>query len=331
MRVVSYSDIKRLVTLQSVVDPVRDALAAYSLGRANIPPVQHLEMPDCNNAALHIKSGYVPPMPFCLVKVASTFPENLRRSPPSPSIGGVIMVFSTVDGAPIALLEDRAWITQVRTAGAGAVGVGLFARRDAETLGIIGSGVQARLQTAAVLMACPSIRTLRVWGRTASHVASFLSDLRVAHPHVSAVACTSVEQVARSADVLVTATYSKEPLVQHGWLQEGALVIAMGADSIHKQELHPDVVAAADAVVVDSRSQNMTLGEVGRGIAAGRFGPSRMDEELGEAVARSAGKGASARGRGSDIIVVKLTGVAVQEIMVCRGLLGDLGIIPVSA
>jgi ornithine cyclodeaminase len=326
MKVVSYADIKRLVTLPSVVGPVREAFAIYSLGKANVPAVQHLEMPECNNGALHIKSGHVPPMHFCLVKVASTFPENLRRSPPSPSIGGVILVFSVTDGAPIALLQDCAWITQIRTAGAGAIAAELYARRDAETLGVIGSGVQARLQAAAVLHSCPSIRRLLVWGRTTSHVSKFLIDLRAAHPWASVDSCVSAEEVARESDVVVTATYSREPLVHGGWLREGVLVVAMGADSVHKQELHQDVIADADMVVVDSRAQNAILGEIGRGIKAGDYDLSRMDQEIGEGVAHSRTQGTAPRRRDSDRIVAKLTGVAVQEIMVCDALLREIGI-----
>src|SRR5712692_8725644 len=134
MEVVPFARIQELVRLENVIEPVRESFKSYSLRRANIPPVLHLEMPECGGGALHVKTGYVPPHPFCIVKVASTFPHNSRLSPPRPSVNGMIAIFSVRDGDAVVILDDRAWITQMRTAGAGAVAVSLLGRPDSETL-----------------------------------------------------------------------------------------------------------------------------------------------------------------------------------------------------
>src|SRR5690349_10034621 len=107
MHLVSYSDIRDHVTLASTYAPVRASFKAYSDGTANIPPVQHLEMPYAENGALHIKSGHVRGHALCIVKVASTFPSNPTRNPPLPSIGGLIVLFDLETGSPVAVLEDR--------------------------------------------------------------------------------------------------------------------------------------------------------------------------------------------------------------------------------
>jgi len=325
MRTVGYEEIRELVRLENVIDPVRESFKSYSAGKANIPPVQHLEMPACRNGALHIKTGHVEPLPFCLVKVASTFPENTRETPPKPSINGVIMVFSTHDGEPLAVLEDRAWITQARTAGAGAVAAELLGRQDARTLGVVGAGTQARLQTRGILHVRPEIEKVVVWGRTPGNVERYVAEIQGGHPNVEVRAAGTVEDVARAADILVTTTYSTQPLVNGDWLQEGVLVIGMGADAVHKLEIDPACIASMDRVIVDSRSQNVKMAEIGCGIRSGLFDASRIDAEIGELLLNG-GDVRDARKKG-ERIVCKLTGVAVQEIFVCEFLLKELGIV----
>jgi ornithine cyclodeaminase len=326
IKTITYDEIRRLVRLEDAIEPVRQAFKSYSQGRANIPPVQHLEMPSRKEGALHIKTGHVEPFDFCLVKVASTFPENTRRTPPSPSINGVIVIFSALDGEPLAVIEDRAWITQLRTAAAGAVAAEALARPDSETLGIYGSGAQARLQTDAVLNACPGIRKVLVWGRTPDHVRRFAEGLRTSRPDLTVEAKSHAEEVARPADIVVTATYANEPIVRGEWLPEGVLVIGMGADSIFKRELDPETLLKADKVYVDSRSQNEILAEIGHGIRGGLFEADRIDAEIGD-VLIAADQGRPGRASDRERIVCKLTGVAVQEIFVCDYVLRAFGVV----
>jgi ornithine cyclodeaminase len=326
IKTITYDEIRRLVRLEDAIEPVRQAFKSYSQGRANIPPVQHLEMPSRKEGALHIKTGHVEPFDFCLVKVASTFPENTRRTPPSPSINGVIVIFSALDGEPLAVIEDRAWITQLRTAAAGAVAAEALARPDSEILGIYGSGAQARLQTDAVLHACPGIRKVLVWGRTPDHVRRFADGLRASRPDLMVEAKSHAEEVARPADIVVTATYANEPIVRGEWLPEGVLVIGMGADSIFKRELDPETILKADKVYVDSRSQNEILAEIGHGIRDGLFDAHRIDAEIGD-VLIAADQGQPGRASDRERIVCKLTGVAVQEIFVCDYVLRAFGVV----
>ena len=327
VRTITYEEIRSLIRLEDVIDPVRESFKSYSKGRANIPPVQHLEMGAARKGgALHIKTGHVEPLDFCLVKVASTFPENTRRVPPSPSINGVIMVFSALDGEPLAVIEDRAWITQLRTAGAGAVAAEALARKGSRILGVFGSGTQARLQTDAVLHVCPDIEEVLVWGRTADNVRRFAEGLRERYPDLKIETKASPEAVARPSDILVTATYSTEPIVQGAWVSDGALVIGMGADSIHKRELDPETLLKADKVYVDSRSQNEILAEVGHGIREGLWNVHRIDGEIGD-VLIAAEQGQPGRSSDDERIVCKLTGVAVQEIFVCDFLLRSFGVL----
>src|SRR5262249_27005367 len=122
-----------------------------------------------------------------------------------------------------------------------------------------------------------------------------------------------------------TTTYANEPIVKGEWLREGALVIAMGADSNYKREIDPEAILRADKVYVDSRSQNQTLGEVGHGIRTGLWDASPIDGEIGEMLI-AADQGRPGRCSGTERIVCKLTGVAVQEIFVCDSVLKAFGV-----
>ncbi|MBI1380777.1 MAG: hypothetical protein GC161_06790 [Planctomycetaceae bacterium] len=109
-------------------------------------------------------------------------------------------------------------------------------------------------------------------------------------------------------------------------IRPGALVIAMGADQRSKVEIHPLIIKALDCVVVDSRSQNMSLAEIARGVQSSVFGPERMDFEIGELIASSA-LADSVRASPADRIMCKLTGVAAQEIFACQAILDRLGLL----
>jgi len=329
MRLVSFDALQPLLAVNAILDPVRNAFRSYSSGAANIPPVQHLEMPYNKRSALHIKSGHVRSHDFCVVKIVSTFPENARAQPPSPSLDGVLVIFSTANGQPLALIEDRASITQARTAAAGVIAAELLAPAGARRLGIIGTGAQARLQTKAICSALPRFTEVRAWGRTSPRLFDYITELSNELPGVSVQPMSTPEEVVRASDVLVTATYATEPIVQGSWLPAQVLVIGLGADGADKQELDADCISLADAVVVDSRAQNEVLAEIGRGIRNGAWTPGRMDAEIGELLAGAIpGKlqnlppDAPARR-----VICKLTGVAAQEIFVCDLILRTLGIL----
>ncbi len=195
---ITYDEIRSLVRLEDVIEPVEAAFKSYSRGQANIPPVQHLEMPQRKKGALHIQTGHVEPFDFCLVKVASTFPENTRREPPSPSINGVIMIFSALDGEPLAVLEDRAWITQLRTAAAGAVASARSARSGRPRRSASSAPEPRRGCRPTPSSTCPPrIRRVLTWGRTPDHVRRFVAGLRASRPDLTVEAMSHPEEVAR--------------------------------------------------------------------------------------------------------------------------------------
>jgi len=217
------------------------------------------------------------------------------------------VVFSARTGLVEAVLLDNGYLTDVRTAAAGAVAAKWLAREDAGRVGIVGAGVQARLQLEALTLV-REVGEVEVWARNADRAAAFAADMerRLGLP-VAPV--ESLEGLVRDSAIVVTTTPSKDPLIAADWLHPGLHITAMGSDAGYKNELAPGVVAAADLYVPDRRSQCAVLGELHHAIAAGAVPADADFPELGQIVAGQA-PGRSGAGQ---VTVCDLTGTGVQD------------------
>lgn len=301
-------EIRALLDPAALVRAVEQAFAAYATGKAQLPPVINLEVPE-QKGEVHIKTGHLSGGPYYAVKIASGFYGNAALG--LPSSNGMVLVFDSRTGAPAAFLLDNGFITDFRTAAAGALAAKYLACNKVRTVAVIGSGAQARYQV-RLLPLVRSFHEVRVWGRNldkAQACVQELSQLGIAGQPSFAVA-SSVEQAVRHADLVITVTASREPLVHAEWLQPGTTVIAVGSDGPDKQELEVGVLARADRIVADSLPQCLRLGEIHHAVEQGAIKKEKVSTELGELAA------GLKPGRQSDqeLIVCDLTGVGVQDV-----------------
>jgi len=303
--VVPLADIK--ASLESV-DPlplIEAGFVAYSKGRAVVPPVGELLLED-PPGEVHIKYGYIKGGDVYVIKVASGFYDNPRRGLPSGD--GLMLVFDQKTGVLQAVLLDEGFLTNLRTAVAGAVVAKYLAPREVRTVGIVGAGVQGRLQL-------DWLRRVRrfdeaiVWGIDDGELERFRRDME--RPGLRIRTTRQAEDVTAAANLIVTCTPSTRPLLEAAWVRPGTHITAIGSDTAEKQELDPALLARADRLVVDSLSQSELRGEVFRAVRAGAIGRERL-VELGRVIEDPA------LGRSSDdeITVADLTGVAVQDIQI---------------
>jgi ornithine cyclodeaminase len=300
-------EIRALLDPASCIEAIEAAFAASATAHAKTPGVIHLEVPD-HSGEIHIKAGYLDGGAVYALKAASSFPGNAALG--LPSSDGLVVVFDAQTGAPEALLLDGGFITDLRTAAAGAVAAKHLARPAIETVGVVGTGIQCRLQV-ETLGHVRRFRQVRVWGRNPDHAKRAAEDLTASGrlPDGCAVEVVgSVEEAAMDADVVFTATASRRPLLRWDWLKEGCLVVALGADSEDKRELYPDVLAHAERVVADSLSQCRAIGEIHHALGAGALVVSEV-VELGEIVAGLQ----PGRREESERIVCDLTGLGIQD------------------
>ena len=217
------------------------------------------------------------------------------------------MVFSAKTGLVEALLLDNGYLTDVRTAAAGAVAAKWLAPQRAHRAGILGNGTQARLQLEALTLVRP-ISEARVWGRDHERAQALAGDLQD-QLGFTVTAEREIGAVAEASDILISTTPANAPLITADHLHPGLHITAMGSDAVYKNEVAPAVLDAVDLYVPDRYDQCALLGELHHAIKAGTISKDQPFAELGDIIA---GKAA---GRESDqaVTLCDLTGTGVQD------------------
>lgn len=312
-RVVALDEIRRAVDVPRLIDELAEGFIAYSEGSVNVPPVAHLGF-DEPRGDVHIKYGYIQDDDVFVIKIADGFEGNAALGLPPGD--GMLLVFDRLTGMSRAVLLDHAYLTDLRTAAAGAVVARALAPRKVERIGVIGTGVQARLQLELLGRVLPC-RDAMVFGRDGHRAERYVQDMAV--HGFSVIIAPDADTVAAECEIVVTATTARTPLFRAGSVRPGTHVSAFGADSPGKQELEPALLGRADVVVVDSLSQTSEHGELAHALQAGEIEADRV-HELGEVLRDPS------LGRTSDdqITVCDMTGVAVQDIVVAKHVLAQL-------
>ena len=298
-------EIERLAAGIDLVAAMEAGFVAYSQGLCVVPPVGELLLDEAKGE-VHIKYGYTRGDEFYVVKIASGFFGNPKFGLPSGN--GMMLLFRQATGEPAAILLDQGRLTDLRTAAAGAVAAKHLAPARIERIGIVGTGVQARLQLEQ-LLAIVECRSVLVAGRNTDKLDACRADMET---HGFDVESTlDAGDLARKCQLIVTTTPSTEPLLSAADIQPGTHITAVGSDTPDKQELDTAILARADLVVADSISQCRLRGEISRALTAGSIEEDKV-VELGTIIARDT------LGRTADdqITVADLTGVAVQDVQI---------------
>ncbi|MFD1379578.1 cyclodeaminase [Fodinicurvata halophila] len=256
------------------------------------------------NGEVDVKTAYVPGLESFAIKMSPGFFDNPRLG--LPSLNGLMVVFSAKTGLVEALLLDNGYLTDVRTAAAGAVAARHLARPDARHAAILGAGVQARLQLQALTLV-RSIETVSIWARrddSARELAQWAEELQL-----EARLCASPQEAVEAGDIIVTTTPSRTPLIESGWLTAGQHVTAMGSDSEHKNEIAPSVLREVDLYVCDRQSQCALMGELHHALEAGLVSAEASYPELGAVISGDQ----PGRQQAGDITLCDLTGTGVQD------------------
>ena len=313
--------IRAAVGFEDVIESVARALADHSRGLGDSPV--SVFAPKGRDGDVHVKSAWLPSRAIFTVKIATWFVARAARG--DSASGGIVAVFDSETGDLRALLEDDHHISDIRTAAAGALATRALARSDATTLSVLGTGVQAYLQVLAAASARP-IRDVKIWGRNPMRGDRLARAVLARRPDLRVICSPTLQGACRGADVLVTATSSREPLVKPEWLEPGTHITAVGADDRAKCELAPACLARADRIVVDCRDLTKKYGDLARAIAEGVLESAQVFAELGEVLANAE----LGRTRAGEITVCKLVGLGVQDLAAAEVSLARLeaGIIP---
>lgn len=317
MRIVSAEDIRTRVGFEDLIEPVSRAFEESSAGLADnglvvMFPAERRELGD-----VYVKTGSLRGHDVYIVKVSPWFGSNVERGQPQ---GGFVGVFDSHSGRTLALLNEEHYLSDIRTAAAGALAARWLAPPNINTAAVLGAGVQAYWQPLALYRERP-FTTLLIWARTTQKAEKLKSRLSAKLPDVDIHCSSDLEGAVRRADVLITATLAREPLVQGAWLHEGMHITAVGADDPTKCELDSTALRRA-RVFVDARETAAANGDVHRAIRAGRYSTEELSGELGEVISgHTAGRTSD-----TDITIAKFVGIGAQDLVAAEVTLARLSI-----
>ena len=310
-----YTKEQILKTLKNInlLESIEKGFVEYSRGNSVVPPVGELlfEEPPGD---VHIKYGYIKNQDNYVVKIASGFSENYKAG--LSSSHGVMVMFDKNTGYLKCVLHDEGYLTNVRTAVAGSICAKYIAPSNINTIGIIGTGIQARMQLEYLKMVT-NCRDALVLGRNKEKISKYIEDMK-SHGFKINVASNSRE-LCKNSNLIITTTNANESLIQKDDIKEGTHITAMGSDTPEKRELDPEILNIADAVVVDSIPQCLERGETKNALDRNLI----KKEELIE-IGSIIDSGKKLRKNNNEITVADLTGVAVQDIMITNAVYEQL-------
>ena len=296
-----------------LIKSIETGFIEYSRGNSVVPPVGELlfENPPGD---VHIKYGYIKSQDNYVVKIASGFSKN--ESLGLSSSHGVMVMFDSNTGYLKCVLHDEGHLTNVRTAIAGAICAKYIAPTQINGIGIVGTGIQARMQL-KYLKLVTDCREVYVLGRNIEKISKYIHDMNSLGFNVKSV--SNSRELCKKSNLIVTTTNANESLINKEDVQKGTHITAIGSDTPEKRELDPEILNIANAVVVDSISQCLERGETKKALDKNLIKEKNLIE-LGEIIDSNK----KIRRNNEEITVADLTGVAVQDIMITNAVYEQL-------
>ena len=284
------ADVRAVLTYEALIPAIRQALMDYSAGLVEQPARMMLR---AGNAEGH-NNGWFAVMPVIAGDVMAV--KTVTFYPGNDELGlhthmAIVELLRRSTGEPLALMDGRL-ITEMRTAAVSAVALDVLGGMDVRSVGILGSGVQARSHLRAFGMVRPGLKDIRIWSRTADNAKRLAAE--------TGARAVTIEEAA-AADVVLTVTSAGTPILQGRWLAPHALVIAVGATGATMRELDDEVMRTSFIVAECKAAAERESGDV-------RMSGSKVDAEVGTIAAGSTAAPINRR------IVFKSVGMAIEDL-----------------
>ena len=302
-------DIKKCVQLNEQLIPIIvDAFKNLAQGKTTMPPILRLDI-EKYHGETDVKAAYIEGLDSYAVKVASAFFNNPKLGLQSST--GLMILLDSQTGFIKSVLLDKGYLTDVRTAIAGAIAAKHLSNHDSTRAGIIGAGLQAKLQLEALTLV-RKINIAYIWSRDSTKTNKFVEQIK--DLNITLEVCSSAEEVLQKSEIVVSTTPSKSPLIKSNWLKKGLHITAMGSDAEQKNELDPLIIKQCDLYVPDSVSQTAILGELHHALEKNIVNSDYHYDELGNVILNPN----LGRKSKDDITVCDLTGTGVQDTAIAR-------------
>lgn len=307
IRVLKREETERVLTMDKVITAVEDVYRAKSEGDTAVFPLVFHEF-EPGAADMDIKSGWLKSDRIWGLKLVSWFGNNIAKG--IPALIGTILIMDDKTGAPLGLL-DGAHITGMRTGAAGAIGAKLLAREDSEKLLVVGAGHVAHFQIEAMLELFPGLKKVMIYDglnyETANEMVQHFAEREKG---VKFIPVADAEKATGEADIVITVTPSREPVIKHEWVSPGTHFSCIGADMSGKQEIDPLIVKEARIFTDDTR-QCLDVGEIELPYKEGLITEENIAGEIGDIMTQKA----EGRQSAEQITVFDATGTALLDLM----------------
>jgi alanine dehydrogenase len=304
-------EVKKLLSISEVVEAVESAFKQKGLGRVQMPAKIYLYYKKYNGD-LRAMPTFLEDLDISAVKIVNVHPDNPTKND-IPTVMAVIILIDPTTGAPIAIMGGTT-ITDMRTGAAGSIAAKYLARNDFKTIGLVGAGAQARTQLMALLEVYKKLEEVRVWSRTEETKKNFVTETQQAYGNfIRVIPAASIRKAVEGADIVVTTTPSRKPLVTDDMVSAGMHINCIGADAVGKEELDPNILKRAK-IVVDDWEQASHSGEINVPLSRGIITKDNIWAEIGEIVTGLK----PGRQRQDEITVFTSTGLAVQDAVTAK-------------
>ena len=299
------SQVKELTTMKEIIENVETAYKFHAERKVQMPPKEYIFYKKFRGD-LRIMPCFIRGLDESGVKNVNVHPDNPRKYS-LPTVMAMIELVDPKTGFPVSVM-DGTWITDMRTGAAAGVATKYLARDNSEILGLVGAGVQA-LTGLEAINEVMDIKEVRVSCRTCETRDIFAQRASEKYG-IDVKAVDTIKEAVQGADVLLTTTPAREPVVKSKWVSPGTHINAMGADAPGKQELDSHILQKAK-IIIDCWDQASHSGEINIPVQEGLVRQSDIQGKIGDVVI------GSIPGRTSDeeITVFDSTGLAVQDIV----------------
>jgi ornithine cyclodeaminase/alanine dehydrogenase-like protein (mu-crystallin family) len=264
------------LTPKDMLDLVRTALTEHGSKRCEMPA--KIGIHPLKDTLMHAMPAWIPAAGACGIKWAECFPENYKRFG-LPQTSGLLILNCPESGWPLCIM-DAIWITAKRTAAVTAIAAEKLARQDTDTVGMIGAGVQGREHVLILPEVLPGLKKIKLIDKFPEMTEKLVADLQSKVPSIELIKCSSMEEVVRGSQMVVSATAilaKPEPAIKDQWIEPGCFIAPVDFDSLWEWK----TFARADKFLVDSLAEMeyfMTVGYLANGLP-------KLHAELGEVVA----------------------------------------------
>ena len=319
-KVLGTEELKAALRIGEVIDGVRSVYEAKTKGEIIVWPLVYHEFEDGKGSNMDIRSGGIKgDINIHGMKMFNEFPGNHELGLPSHI--AMIMVFDSTNGMPIGAV-DGAYVTGMRTGSAGAIGAKALARPESETLMVLGAGQQAMFQIAATLTLFPGLKKVMIADPinqpnaenfAANCCSRLYTEFGIDRSGVEFSAVTNLKEAVGQADIIITVTPSREPVIKKEWVKPGTHFSCIGSDMEGKEEIDPEIFRGA-RVFGDDLNQCKAVGEMEIPLKKGMISEEELGGEIGQVLT------GEVAGRTSDdqITIFDATGLSALDLITAK-------------